>query len=304
MKASPSSSRPSRISPLSATSPSTSVLEPHSSSSQTPPTSATSPHPLSSAFDDRKTSYTLPPSSTSDPFRGTSPIEEQTKVHSHAPLMRMDGFELALERVRQGWITARRALLITAIAPSPPVPSFKESSTSMKSARMSSARAAIERVQVQLLAIRTNLDQASGGSQLQSFSAQDHPPPHLSSVWTASTASSSSLPAPEKTSMIRRPYFGFKSPSAAALSPVAPTAFRAPSLPPASLYIPVPGTHIAATLPSSSYTHPLSTVPVSSATFTASLHHLLSRFLAFCDRVGTASRLSPCHDPLTAVLLC
>ncbi|KAE8222044.1 hypothetical protein CF326_g8448 [Tilletia indica] len=248
-----------------------------SSSSNSVPTS----HPPSGAAD-----------TTAESVAGiaASPvsIRASSAVPLHSSSVRVDTLSVALHRVREAWMTARREIL-TSISPSffrwPALPySHFKLSTAVRVGL-------IDRVQADLLAIRADLFPISRPSRTGSDSAHAHcgsaaPLVVASPASAASHVPFDAIPAPHVL-----PCFGSEVTSSSAIG--LPT-FTAPvscfrPIPPACVRLPRPGLPLPH-LPSTSWMSP------SSALVTSYIKHLIDDFASFCDRLPFGFRLPPPCD--------
>ncbi|KAE8243659.1 hypothetical protein A4X13_0g6997 [Tilletia indica] len=230
------------------------------------------------------------------PLASTADLATSTRSSSTE-----DGaFAITLERVRQGWIRARRALMedsasfTGAVIPSfpPSTASFARSSmTSSRSSKAASSlhsiEAAMTRIQAALFALRSDIisvsHQPPSGLTSVSERTSSPTPAALRSVWDAvSIATPSALELPGFRPHPRADGSGGSLPSLPVLGSWSP-----PHLDPPHLVSPPPHSY-------PSYT-PVPRPPRFPAILASDLHHLLSRISTLCCQLGP-SILPPIHQ--------
>ncbi|KAE8219265.1 hypothetical protein CF326_g8992 [Tilletia indica] len=293
------------ISPSSPTSPLTSVLSPPSPQvpSISPPITA-SPHPVTSSPPTCSSASVAPSPTNESTFAAAShtsasspclrlPVLPASNATAGAFSPCITGLTVALDRFRQGWLAARRALLEleSGVGPSSAVVSPR-SCTSTTSTPARSKIAAIERVQVALLALLSAPPRPPSTSILHFHHAR---PTALSDpVTVPDTASADSRPTSTTKSMISSPCVDATPSSAVGTSSLS---LQTPSSP-ASLSSPMV-MHLAGRCadlsPPSFPANPASfffTPPVPVPTCA---HHLVSRLFALCEQLRSIITASPPH---------
>ncbi|KAE8213097.1 hypothetical protein CF319_g9203 [Tilletia indica] len=284
-----SESLPSSV-PSSVLSSSTSSSAPISSqsSSQTATPSSTSP-PASASTSVLSSTPPQPqvsPSSPSATALASRPTHSPSSflVPAQAYSSRTDGLSVALERFRQGWLVARRALMVReTVVPSPVITSRYCSSDA--SARDRPKLSAIERVQQVLLALLQYPQLPPPDSVSRHGHACFATSSHPATAWSAT----STLPvvAPATSSGITHPHTHVgPSPSIGLPAASMPASWSAStSVPPVGIPRRLAGSRGDLASPRSSIDPSLHLYANSSST-PASAHYLLSRLLALCDQLG------------------
>ncbi|KAE8237429.1 hypothetical protein A4X13_0g8792 [Tilletia indica] len=277
---------PSTFPSPTSTSTSTSVLAPRLTPSQELVPSATAiPPSLSTA------SHVGSAASTSAVSPGDSFIDHARLTSSRESFIRFDGLALALDRFRQGWITARRILLATGRASASP--SYPPAVTPTMLIR--SRIALIEHVQAQLLAIRSDI-QASipsqnafppvhGRARTPAFS---HPlPPSSAPLRQSSSAWTKACTLPD-------PHLDVLPFSDPEMLLVPKRSFPTHSTVPASFLAASPSMGDGS-LSSSYHIRPDWWTSSSSALITTGVQHLLSNAMTLCSRLHHATISSTHH---------
>ncbi|KAE8218133.1 hypothetical protein CF326_g9245 [Tilletia indica] len=213
----------------------------------------------------------------------SSVLDQRSTVTPGTFSIRFDGLKVALERVRQGWIAARRDLSDMRMSSSSAMPAPSLAPAAMISARVES----IERVQAKLLALRRDLLSTSRAIPSDSATVLGHSPsPAPFESASPRVSASRVLSAAAPTRVTADPSIGLPTASKEGVPSAPVPASWNPVLP--STPLPGPVLH---------YLSPVSWVPPSSAFVLSGINHLIGALTSFGDHFAShPSRCIPaCH---------